>query len=171
MFIKQLSVCDVPQLFREFGKCCVNQTGALSTLRCAAHTYMGSCRKKNDWQFSNPRIDTGWNILESYFLLYETWKSSTPEPVLIVLQYSLSALWFTKVWRMNFSRTLQHNILYCIIILLCTSNWRLSSCQAPCGLRSWRLVLHCPNTTAGISCVENSVYFFKLNVTYPMVEF
>ena len=37
-------------------------------LRCAAHcgapriaahrTYMGSCRKKNDWQFSNPRIDT-----------------------------------------------------------------------------------------------------------------
>ena len=36
--------------------------------RCAAHcgapriaahrTYMGSCRKKNDWQFSNPRIDT-----------------------------------------------------------------------------------------------------------------
>ena len=28
--------------------------------RIAAHrTYMGSCRKKNDWQFSNPRIDTG----------------------------------------------------------------------------------------------------------------
>ncbi len=27
--------------------------------RIAAHrTYMGSCRKKNDWQFSNPRIDT-----------------------------------------------------------------------------------------------------------------
>ena len=27
--------------------------------RIAAHrTSMGSCRKKNDWQFSNPRIDT-----------------------------------------------------------------------------------------------------------------
>ena len=68
MFIKQLSVCDVPQLFGEFGKCCANQTGALRALRRAAHcgapriaahrTYMGSCRKKNDWQFSNPRIDT-----------------------------------------------------------------------------------------------------------------
>ena len=28
--------------------------------RIAAHrTYMGSCREKNDWQFSNPRIHTG----------------------------------------------------------------------------------------------------------------
>ena len=27
--------------------------------RIAAHRkYMGSCRKKNDWQFSNSRIDT-----------------------------------------------------------------------------------------------------------------
>ena len=59
--VKQLSVCDVPQLFGEFGKCCANQTGALRTLRCAAHcgapriaahrTYMGSCREKNDGSF------------------------------------------------------------------------------------------------------------------------
>ena len=28
--------------------------------RIAAHrTYMGSCGEKNDWQFYNPRIDTG----------------------------------------------------------------------------------------------------------------
>ena len=30
------------------------------TPRIVAHrTYMGSCGGKNDWQFSNPRIDTG----------------------------------------------------------------------------------------------------------------
>ena len=62
MFIKQLSVCDVPQLFLEFGKCCANQTGARRALRCAAHCgtpYVhGQLYEKNDWQFSNARIDT-----------------------------------------------------------------------------------------------------------------
>ena len=32
--------------------------------RIAAHrTYMGSCREKNDWQFSNPRIHTVDSIM------------------------------------------------------------------------------------------------------------
>ena len=32
--------------------------------RIAEHrTYMGSCRKKNDWQFSNPRIDTALTVV------------------------------------------------------------------------------------------------------------
>ena len=59
---KQLSVCDVPQLFWEFGKCCANQTGALCSLRGGAYcgtTYVhGQLWEKHDWQFSNPRIDT-----------------------------------------------------------------------------------------------------------------
>ena len=44
VFIKQLSVCDVPQLFWEFGKCCANQIGAPRI--AAQRTYMGSCKKK-----------------------------------------------------------------------------------------------------------------------------
>ena len=35
VFIIQLSVCDVPQLFWEFGKCCADQTGARRALRYA----------------------------------------------------------------------------------------------------------------------------------------
>ena len=63
MFIKQLSVCEVPQLFWEFGKCCDNQTGARRALRRALrHTVRTwAVVGKNDWQFSNPRIDTGWD--------------------------------------------------------------------------------------------------------------
>ena len=51
--------------FEGFFNCCADQTGVRRALRCATpriavhRTYMGSCGKKNDWQFSNPRIDTG----------------------------------------------------------------------------------------------------------------
>ena len=56
VFIKQLSVCDVP-----IKLCFANQTGARRALRCAAHcgtpriaahrTYMVSCRKKMTGSF------------------------------------------------------------------------------------------------------------------------
>ena len=68
MFIEQLSVCDVPQLFLEFGKCCADQTGARHALRCAASRIVvrtWAVVGKNDWQFSNPRIDTASNNWES----------------------------------------------------------------------------------------------------------
>ena len=58
VFFKQLSVCDVPQLFCEFGKCCDNQTGARA-LRYTVRTWAVVGKK---WQFSNPRIDTDVKI-------------------------------------------------------------------------------------------------------------
>ena len=72
MFIKQLSVCDVPQLFESLASvvpiklvrvahCCVPRRALRSTAHYGTPYVHGQLRGKNDWQFSNPRIDTDNN--------------------------------------------------------------------------------------------------------------
>ena len=69
VFIKQLSVCDVPQLFESLASVVPIKLGRVAhcdvprcASRCATHygtPYVhGQLWVKNDWQFYNPRIDT-----------------------------------------------------------------------------------------------------------------
>ena len=75
MVIKQLSVCDVPQLFESLASVVpikLVRVAHCDVPRITAHrTYMGRCGLKNDWQFYNPRIDTDCHrlILLLYILL------------------------------------------------------------------------------------------------------
>ena len=46
-------------LCRSNWRCATHCAAHCGAPRIVAHrTYMGSCGEKNDWQFSNPRIDT-----------------------------------------------------------------------------------------------------------------